>query len=101
MSATQAYPQLVDALQDVRRQWRQQKLIEGCLLSAGATLGTLVVLVAADNVLAFGTLGRLLTALLLWGGAAAAVLTWVVRRLLEDQRDDFFAALVEQQHPEL
>lgn len=101
MSATQIYPQLVDALDDVRRQWRQRKLVEGVLLTAASVLGVLVALVVVDNVLALGTLGRLLTAALLWSAAAVCVMTWIVRRILEQQRDDFFAMLVEQRFPEL
>ena len=101
MSTTQTYPQLVDALDNVRRQWRQRKLLEGVLLTSALALGILVALVAADNLLALGTLGRLLTAAFLWTAVAICVLTWVVRRVLEQQRDDFFAILVEQRHPEL
>jgi hypothetical protein len=99
--ATQTYPQLVDALDDVRRQWRQRKLLEGVLLTAACALAVLVALVAADNLLALGTFGRLLTAAFLWTAVAVAVMTWVVRRVLEQQRDDFFAVLVERRHPEL
>lgn len=98
---TKTYPQLVVALDDVRRQWRQQKLLEGILLTAALTLAVVVALVAADNLLALGTVGRLLTAACLWTAVAVGVLTWVVRRVLEQQRDDFFAILVEQRHPEL
>src|SRR5579863_7083262 len=101
MATTHTYPQLVDALDDVRRQWRQRKLLEGALLTGASTLGVLAILVAADNLLALGTFGRLLMAGCLWTAVAIGVMTWVVRRVLEQQRDDFFAILVEQRHPEL
>lgn len=101
MSTAQIYPRLVDALDDVRRQWRQRKLVEGVLLTAASVLGVLVALIAIDNLLALGTLGRLITFFLLCGSAAVGVMTWIVRRVLEQQRDDFFAILVEQRHPEL
>src|SRR5262249_11986116 len=101
MNATQTYPQLVNSLDDVRRQWRQRKLLEGVLLTAAGALAVLAALVAADNLLALGTLGRVLTAGLLWTAVAIGVSTWIVRRVLEQQRDDFFAVLVEQRHPEL
>jgi len=67
----------------------------------GLCPGVLVVLVAADNLLALGTLGRFVTATFLWAAVAVGVMTWVVRRVMEQQRDDFFAILVEQRHPEL
>jgi hypothetical protein len=98
---TEAYPQLVEALENVRRQWRLQKILEGVLLAGAGALAVLLVLVAADNLLQPGTLGRMLLALVLWGTLAAFLLGLVIRRWLEDRRDDFFAALVEQKHPEL
>jgi hypothetical protein len=101
MTKTEAYPQLVEALDNVRRQWRLQKIAEGVLLALAGAGAVVLVLVAADNLLQPGTLGRALMAGLLWGSLAAALLTLVVRRFLEDRRDDFFAALVEQKHPEL
>jgi hypothetical protein len=101
MRTIEAYPQLVEALENMRRQWRLQKVLEGVLLAAAGALAVLLVLVAADNLFQPGTVGRLLLALVLWGSLAAALLGLVVRRWLEDRRDDFFAALVEQKHPEL
>jgi hypothetical protein len=101
MSMVDAYPRLMEAVHEVRGQWRRQKLLEGGLLACAGVLAVLVVLVAADNFLQPGTLGRALLACVLWGVLGAALLTLVVRRWLEDRRDDFFAALVEQAHPEL
>ena len=101
MATSQVYPHLVDSLDQVRRQWRQRKILEGALLTAALALGVLVGLVAVDNLLALDTLGRLLTAAFLWTAVGMGVMTWVVRRVLEQQRDDFFAILVEQRHPEL
>src|SRR5262245_2747420 len=101
MKMTEAYPQLVEALENVRRQWRLQKVLEGVLLAGAGALAVLLVLVAADNLLQPGTFGRLLLALVLWGTLTAFLLGLVIRRWLEDRRDDFFAALVEQKHPEL
>jgi hypothetical protein len=101
MSLASSYPQLVDDLAAVRGQWRVQKVAEGILLAAALVAGVLVAVVAADNLLKPGTVGRGLLALALWGTAGWAFLRWVLRRWLEDRRDDFFAALVEERHPEL
>ena len=101
MAMTQTYPQLVEALENVRRQWRLQKVLEGALLAVAGVLAVLLVLVAADNLVQPGPVGRLLLAVVLWGSLAAGLFYLVIRRLLEDRRDDFFAALVEQKHPEL
>jgi hypothetical protein len=101
MSMAQAYPRLVGALDEVRAQWRRQKLLEGVLLALAGVLGVLVALVAADNLFQPGVVGRALLAAVLWGGLIAGLLGLVVRRWMEDRRDDFFAALVEQRHPEL
>jgi hypothetical protein len=101
MSTTESYPLLIESLSQLRRQWRQQQVLEGILLAVGGTVGVLMVAVAADNLLHLGTLGRVALAVLLWGTLLFALLRLVVRRVLEDRRDDFFAALVEQKHPEL
>jgi hypothetical protein len=101
MSTMEAYPRLMDALNEVRGQWRRHKLLEGALLASAGNAAVVVVLVAVDNLAHPGTAGRFLLSLLLWGSLGAALLTLVVRRWLEDHRDDFFAALVEQKHPEL
>src|SRR5207249_8121442 len=101
MSVKEAYPRLVDALGDVRRQWRLHKLLEGTLLLAAGVGLVLTLLIVADNLWQPGKAGRVLLASLLWGGLAAAILSLIVRRWLEDRRDDFFAALVERRHPEL
>jgi hypothetical protein len=92
---------LVSALDEVRARWRQQKVLEGALLALAGVLAVLVVLVAADNLLNPGVVGRALLAAVLWGGLIAGLLSLVVRRWLEDRRDDYFAALVEQKYPEL
>jgi hypothetical protein len=101
MSRAEAYPRLMSALDDVRGQWRRQQLLEGSLLATAGVLGVLVVLIAADNFLHPGTLGRALLATILWGGLLAALGSFVIKRWLEDRRDDFFAALVEQKYPQL
>jgi hypothetical protein len=101
MSVKEAYPRLVDALGDVRRQWRLHKLLEGTLLLSAGVGIVLTLLIVADNLWQPGKAGRVLLAALLWGGLAAAILSLIVRRWLEDRRDDFFAALVERRHPEL
>lgn len=100
-SMTDAYPRLLAALDEVRGQWRMQKILEGVLLVAGGALVVVAVLVAADNLLHPGPAGRLLLATILWGGLIAAVLSLVVKRCLEDHRDDYFASLVEARYPEL
>lgn len=101
MSMTEAYPRLIESLNDLRRQWRMKKVTEGVLLAIGGACAVVITVVAADNLLQMDTLGRLFLALVLWGTLAVALLGLVVRRCLEDRRDDFFAALVEQKHPEL
>lgn len=101
MSAAHPYPQLVEALDDVRRRWRVQQVLTGGLLVLGGVCVVLALVVGIDNLFHPGPLVRLLLALALWGALAAGVLTFIVRRWLEDRRDDFFAALVELKHPEL
>jgi hypothetical protein len=101
MKTTESYPLLLEALHEVRAQWRRNKILEGSLLATAGAAVVLTALVAADNLWQPGPGGRMLLAALLWGGLAAALLGLVVRRFLEDRRDDFFAALVEQKHPEL
>ncbi|MFO0880373.1 MAG: hypothetical protein U0840_23760 [Gemmataceae bacterium] len=100
-STTEAYPRLLTTLDEVRRQWRMNKIVEGTLLTFAGVLAVLAVLVAVDNLLHLHQAGRFVLACVLWGGLAALVLNLIVRRVLEDHRDDFFAALVEQRHPEL
>jgi len=101
MSTTQSYQTLIDTVDTLRRRWRLQKLLEGCLLVVAGAAGVLVAVVAADNLLRPDTTGRLLLAGALWGTLAVAVLNWVVNRWLDDRRDDFFAALAERGHPEM
>src|SRR6185437_2263289 len=101
MSTMEAYPRLMDALNEVRGQWRRHKLLEGGLLALGGISAVVVVLVAIDNLFQPNTTGRLLLAAILWGGLAVSLFSLVIRRFLEDQRDDYFAALVERKHPEL
>ncbi|MDR3635177.1 MAG: hypothetical protein P4L84_15340, partial [Isosphaeraceae bacterium] len=101
MSTAHAYPKLIDAIDDLRRRWRVQKVVEGGLLTLAGVLGTLTLTVAADNVLQPHTAGRWALAIVLWGTFLVMTLRWVVQRWLEDRRDDFFAALVERRHPEL
>jgi hypothetical protein len=97
----EAYPRLMDALNEVRGQWRRHKLLEGGLLALAGIIAVVVLLVAVDNLIQPGTGGRFLMAAILWVGLAVGLLSLVVRRCLEDQRDDYFAALVERKHPEL
>ena len=101
MSIAETYPRLVDGLSGLRREWRFQKLLEGCLLAVTLTATVLVLSVAADNLLKLDVVGRAMFAAAVWGSAIFGFLTWVARRWLEDRRDDFFAALVEERHPEL
>jgi hypothetical protein len=101
MSTMEAYPRLMEALNEVRGQWRRHKLLEGALLALGGIAAVVVALVAADNLLQPGTAGRVLLSAILWGGLLVGLFRLVVRRVLEDQRDDYFAVLVEQKHPEL
>src|SRR4051812_14782269 len=101
MSTARAYPDLVRALDEVRSQWRLQKVLEGGLLAFAGVIAIVVTLVAVDNLFHLPVLGRALLAAVLWGSLIAALLGLVVVRFLEDRRDDYFAALVEQKHPEL
>ena len=100
MSTNHAYPRLIEALDDLRRRWRLQRLAEGLALALAVTLATLLVAVAVDNVLQLGTTGRVALALALWGSLAWGAAR-VARRGLEERRDDFFAALVEWRYPDL
>jgi hypothetical protein len=101
MSAIRGYDQLMEALNALRRQWRQRKLFEGVLQTVAGVLGLLVVAAALDNLLKGGPAVRLLLALGFWGGTLAMAIPWVIRRVLEDRRDDFFAALAEEKNPVL
>src|SRR5437867_42634 len=101
MSMAETYPQLLDSLHDLRRQWRLYKVIDGVLLAFAGAVAVLLVIIAADNLLHPGSAGRLLLAVSLWSALGIATLTLVVRRILEDRRDDFFAVLVERKYPEL
>jgi len=100
MSMTQDYPRLIDALDDLRRRWRVQRLAEGASVALAVTLATLLLVVAADNLFQLGMPGRCALALALWGSLA-----WGASRLatrgLEQRRDDFFAILVERHYPGL
>ena len=101
MKSSESYPILLESLQEVRGQWRRNKILEGALLTLAGVAVVTAVLVAVDNWFQPDAVGRVLLAVVLWGGLIAALLGLVVRRFLEDRRDDFFAALVERQHPEL
>ena len=101
MPSVDSYSLLIANLHALRGQWRIRNVIHGALLAAALAATVLVVVVAADNLLALPSVGRYALALALWGTAAAAFSTWVLRRWLEDRRDDYFAALVEERHPEL
>jgi hypothetical protein len=101
MKTTETYPQLLESLNDVRRQWRVSKLLEGILLAFAGVVAVLLVVVAADNLFKLDKLGRSLLAILLWGTLITGLVALVIRRYLEDHRDDFFAVMVEEKHPEL
>lgn len=49
MTTTEAYPRLLEALGQLRRQWHMQKLLEGTLLALAGTVGILLMVVAADK----------------------------------------------------
>ena len=51
---TDAYPRLLDALNEVRRQWRAQKILEGVLLTLTGVIAVLVLLVASPAVAGVG-----------------------------------------------
>src|SRR5713226_2101981 len=93
VSMNEAYPGLLEALDALRRQWRQRKLLEGILLTLGGAAAVLLLVVAIDNLLRPGTSWRVLLSITLWGALAAGIVLLIVRRWLDDRRDDFFAAL--------
>jgi hypothetical protein len=101
MSTIGAYPQLLDQLDEVRKQWRIAKVVEGSLLVVAGGAAALIAFVAVDNIFQFGLFGRFLLACILWGGLGTLVFSFVIQRMLEDRREDYFAALVEKKHPEL
>src|SRR6516164_2387256 len=98
MPITETYPQLVRTVDDIRRQWRGQKVLGGICCTVAAAAGAILVTVALDNWLRPETTGRGLLAAGLWLSLAAAVLHWIVRRCIENRRDDYFAAMVEEKH---
>jgi hypothetical protein len=101
MTQAEAYAHLVQALAELRWQWRMRKVLEGALLALAGTAGVLLAGVTADNVLHLEPAGRAAVAALLWATLVLALAALVLRRWLEDRRDDFFAALVERRYPEL
>ena len=101
MTSIPAYPQLLEMLGDLRRQWRARQVTEGLLLAAAVIGAVLIVTVAADNLFKFSAAGRAVLAVILWACVIAAPVGLVIGRWLTKRRDDFFAAMVEQQHPEL
>ena len=59
MSAIRAYEQLMEALNALRRQWRQRQLLVGVLLAAAVTLAALFAVALADNLVKGGGVVRL------------------------------------------
>ena len=101
MSTVKVYAQLIHKIDAVRNRWRWSQLVEGGLLVITGALISLVIVVAADNLLQWGILGRSVLATLLWGGLVMLVMGLLARRWQEERRDEYFAALIERQHPEL
>ena len=101
MSTVEVYAQLIHKIDLVRNRWRWSQLVEGGLLVITGGLVSLAIVVAADNLLQSGILGRSVLAAFLWGGLAMLVMGLLARRWQEDRRDEYFAALIERQHPEL
>ena len=85
MSTAETYPRLLETIDDIRRQWRMNKLIEGALLTVTGVLAVLFVLVATDNLFKLGDAGRWLLSMLLWGTLIVGIMGFIVRRLLEDR----------------
>ena len=100
MDTNHAYPQLLEALDDLRRRWRVRRLAEGIGMAVAVLLGAVVLAVGADNLLQPGTAGRVALMLILWAALAWGA-TRVAGRGLEQRRDDYFAALVEARYPGL
>ncbi len=101
MSTVEVYAQLIHKIDLVRNRWRWSQLAEGGLLVITGGLVSLAIVVAADNLLQWGILGRSVLAACLWGGLTMLVMGLLARRWQEDRRDEYFAALIERQHPEL
>ena len=91
MTSIPAYPQLLEMLGDLRRQWRARQVTEGLLLAAAIVGAVLLVTVAADNLFKFGAAGRSVLGVIFWASVIAAPVGLVIGRWLTKRRDDFFA----------
>ena len=98
---TQAYLELVDVVDLVRKSYRARRAAEGAMLAAAIALGVLVVAVLADKFADFGHPGRTVLAFIFYVVLLGALWRCIGRPLWAHHSDDYFAALVEQRQPTL
>jgi len=98
---TEAYLQLVNTVDTVRRAWRTRRMLEGMLLACSIVLGILIAAGILDQLAHFGPVGRWVLGIVFWGGLIACVWRLVARPAMTGHSDDFFAALLEGRLPEL
>lgn len=98
---TQAYAQILQSVQVVRRTWQNRRAMEGSLLTAAAPLALLAAAALLDRYAHFAPAGRWILALVVYGAALAALRMFVLRPLLTRHTDDFFAAMIESRQPAL
>jgi hypothetical protein len=96
---TEAYVQLLDQVQLVRRLWRTRRILEGSALTAAAVVGMAAAVTVLDRLVGFGSLGRWTLAAVLWSTLIGSFWRWVVQPAVASHTDDYFAALWEERTP--
>ena len=98
---TQAYAQILQSVQVVRRTWQNRRAMEGSLLTMAAPLTVLAFAALLDRYAHFAPAGQWILALLVYGAALLMLRAFVLRPLLTRHTDDFFAAMIEARQPAL
>ncbi|MFW6059330.1 MAG: hypothetical protein ACODAQ_04065 [Phycisphaeraceae bacterium] len=101
MTVSDAYTQLVEAVQDTRRAWRGRRILEGALLTGAVAIGAALLATMIDHALGLSVPGRCVLAALMWLAVGVTIHRAIVRRALQAHSDDYFAALLEQRVPGL
>jgi len=97
----EAYAQLLDYVQLVRRLWRTRRVVEGLVLAPAVVIAVGVAVTIVDQVADFGYGGRWALAAILWLTVIGSLLHGVARPALMPHSDEFYAALMEQRLPVL
>ena len=98
---TEAYLQLLDHVQLVRRMWRVRRVTEGLLLAAALVVAAALVTTMLDQLADFGVAGRWVLALVLYATLIATLWGLAIHPARARHSDDFFAALMERRLPTL